>query len=111
MTGVFSQGDIVEFDFGPSQGHEPLGRRPALVVSSDDFNASTSMTLVCPITTADSGFPLHMPLPDGIDTYGYVVVEQVRAFDLYARNPRLVEHLDAECAIMLAVTECLRSFF
>ncbi|HAM14917.1 MAG TPA: hypothetical protein DCP91_03455, partial [Eggerthellaceae bacterium] len=76
---IFSKGDIVEFDFSPSVGHEPTGRRPALVVSRDKFNLSTSMTLVCPITTRANPFPLHLELPAGLETYGVVAVEQVRA--------------------------------
>jgi mRNA interferase MazF len=108
---VFSQGDIIEFDFSPSQGHEPAGRRPALVVSSDYFNISTSMTLVCPITTQNNGFPLHILLPEGIATAGFVVVEQVRAFDMEARNPKRIEHLDAKSDVILAIRECLKSFY
>jgi mRNA interferase MazF len=108
---IFSQGDIIEFDFSPSQGHEPTGRRPALVVSSDYFNISTSMTLVCPITTQSNGFPLHILLPEDIDTTGFVVVEQVRAFDMAARNPKQIEHLDAKSDTVLAIRECLKSFY
>jgi mRNA interferase MazF len=108
---MLSQGDIIEFDFSPSQGHEPTGRRPGIVVSSDHFNLSTSMTLVCPVTTTNSGFPLHLPLPDGLDTRGYIVVEQMRALDMEIRCPRLIESLDNEGATMRAVRECLRSFF
>ncbi|MDR3037666.1 MAG: type II toxin-antitoxin system PemK/MazF family toxin, partial [Coriobacteriales bacterium] len=67
--------------------------------------------LVCPITTAHSGFPLHRALPDSLDTYGYVVVEQVRAFDLSARNARRIEALDVDSATMQAILECVRSFF
>ena len=108
---VFSQGDIIEFDFSPSQGHEPAGRCPALVVSSDFFNLGTSMTLVCPITTVDNGFPLHLRLPEEFDTYGFVIVEQVRAFDMEARNPKLIEHLDNAGELLLAIKECLKSFY
>jgi mRNA interferase MazF len=108
---LFFQGDIIEFDFNPSRGHEPAGRRPALVVSTNDFNVSTSMTLVCPLTTVDSGFPLHLALPDCLSVRGFIIVEQVRAFDLEARNPKHIESLDANSEVMQAVTECLRSFF
>lgn len=110
---LFSQGDIIEFDFNPSLGHEPAGRRPALVVSSDLFNVSTSMTLVCPITTRQDNFPLHLDLPDGLETYGTVPLEQVRAFDLNARRPRFVESVfeGDDPDFMAHVKECLQSFF
>lgn len=110
---LFASGDIIEFDFNPSLGHEPAGRRPALVVSNEMFNVSTSMTLVCPITTRRDSFPLHFGLPEGLQTYGVVAIEQVRAFDLEARHPRFVESVNDgdDSAFMDHVRECLRSFF
>lgn len=109
---LFRQGDIVEFDFSPSRGHEPAGRRPGLVVSNDEFNWSTSMTLVCPITTRNNGFPLHLALPEEIDErYGFVVVEQVRAFDLETRNAITIVHLDPDLPLMRHVLTLLKSFF
>ena len=107
---IFSKGDIVEFDFSPSVCHEPAGRRPALVVSRDKFNVSTSMTLVCPITTRANPFPLHLELPAGLETYGDVAVEQLRAFDLEARCPRLVESIDPHGQFMRDVDELIHSF-
>ena len=107
---IFGKGDIVEFDFSPSVGHEPAGRRPALVVSRDKFNVSTSMTLVCPIATRADPFPLHLELPAGLETYGVVAVEQVHAFDLDARRPRLVESIDPHGQFMRDVDELIHSF-
>lgn len=109
---VFNQGDIVKFNFSPSQGHEPLGWRPGLVVSTANFQICTSMTLVCPITTTDNGFPLHMRLPDSVDeVYGCVATEQVRAFDLTARDAELVVSLGADDDFVLDVVNVVRSFF
>lgn len=107
----FCAGDIVEFDFSPSVGHEPLGRRPGLVVSSFDFNAATSMTLICPITTRDNGFPLHLKLPELDECHGWVVLEQLRCFDLAARNARIVASLDPTGEFMTNVLSVVRSFF
>ena len=107
---MFHKGDIVQFDFNPSQGHEPQGRRPALVVSADYFNTGTSMTLVCPITTTNNGFPLHRILPNTTATSGYVAIEQVRAFDLEARNAKYIESLKDQ-EFLAQITETLCSFF
>ncbi|WP_165043756.1 type II toxin-antitoxin system PemK/MazF family toxin [Adlercreutzia sp. ZJ138] len=107
---IFCKGDIVEFDFSPSACHEPTGRRSALVVSRDKFNISTSMTLVCPITTRANPFPLHLELPAGLETYGVVAVEQLRAFDLDARHPRFVENVDPRGSFMRDVDELIHSF-
>ena len=106
---VFSQGDVILFSMDPSIGHEPAGRRPALVVSSFDFNLSTSMTLVCPITSTMNGFPLHLELPEGTQTRGCIACEQVRAYDLDARRAEVIESLPLD--FMGKVTTCIRSFF
>lgn len=108
---LLEQGDLVEFDFAPSRGHEPTGRRPGLVVSSHDFNLATSMTLVCPVTTANNGFPLHLRLPDIDERHGWVALEQVRAYDLDSRHASVVAHLDIEGSFMRNVLSVLRSFF
>ena len=34
------QGDIHDYDFGPVIGAELSGRRPALIISTDEFNGS-----------------------------------------------------------------------
>jgi len=106
---VFEQGDIVEVDFDPTLGHEPQKERPALVVSSSEFNAATSMTIVCPITSQANGFFLHEPLPSGCKVQGEVVMEQVRALDLEARPAKRIEGLDQR--ELEPVLVCLRSFF
>lgn len=108
---LLNQGDIVEFDFAPSLGHEPTGRRLGLVVSSYDFNVSTSMTLVCPITTANNGFPLHLRLPDIDERHGWVALEQVRAYDLESRHAKVIVHLDESGEFMENVVSVLRSFY
>lgn len=106
---VFSQGDIVIVDFEPTKGHEPQKTRPALVVSKDYFNASTSMTIVCPITSKDSGFPLHRPLPSGFAVSGYVITEQARAIDLDARLAHVIDRLSGDD--LNNILETVRSFF
>ena len=109
MVGIYEQGDVIEVDFDPTKGHEPAKRRPALVVSSYEFNVSNSMTIVCPITSNERPFPLHESLPDGMETSGVVVMEQIRAIDLDARPSRFVERLDEETLHKVVV--CLKSFF
>lgn len=106
---IFEQGDIVSVDFSPAVGHEPNRERPALVVSNFSFNKMTSMTLVCPITRTDNNFPLHEPLPEGYAVGGFVVMEQIRAFDLDARKASKIDHVSHKD--MLPITSCLPTFF
>lgn len=113
MTMALAQGDVIEYmDFGLNPlGHEPAYRRPALVVSNDYFNLGSSMTIVCPITSSDNRFPLHLELPAGLAVQGRVVCEQVRAVDTLARKARVIDHLDVTSETMRAVLECIGSFF
>ena len=105
----FNQGDLVRVDFDPTLGHELQKIRPALVVSNDLFNRSTSMTIVCPITSQDNGFHLHDRLPDRCQTSGWIVIEQARAMDLNIRNARFIERLGEP--ELTRVLDCLRTFF
>ena len=106
---IFDQGDIVEVDFDPTKGHEPQKKRPALVVSTYDFNISNSMTIVCPISSREKDFFLHERLPESCCVKGSVIMEQVRAIDLEARPCRRLGRLDDDTLQPILI--CLRSFF
>lgn len=51
------QRDIVIIDFEPSKGYEIKKRRPALILSRDEYNVSTNMIIVCPITSTNKKKP------------------------------------------------------
>lgn len=82
------KGDYVALTFDPQSGHEQRGRRPALVVSNDIFNAHTGLCIVCPITNTRRSYPFHVAIPDGEDVSGVVMVEQVKSIDFRARALR-----------------------
>ncbi len=95
MVSIFEQGDIIQLDFEPHKGHEPSKVRPALVVSSDSFNRRSSLTAVCPITTTNSGYPLHVGIVTE-EVMGFACIEQLRTLDLSARKCRFVAKASAE---------------
>mgnify|MGYP001574940802 CR=1 FL=1 len=86
-----SRGDIVKMSFSPQSGHEQAGWRPALVVSPKAYNAASSLALFCPITSTTKGYPFEVPLPDGTETAGVVLADQIRSLDWRARRARFVE--------------------
>lgn len=106
---IFDQGDIIEVNFDPTRGHEPAKTRPALVLSSYDFNRSNSMTIVAPITSRIAPFFLHQELPEMCCVSGTVVMEQIRAIDLDARSAALIGRLDRQT--LRGILACVRSFF
>lgn len=83
-------GDIIVIDFDPQIGVEMKKRRPAIVVSVDEFQKRTGLVWLVPITSnVREGFPLHVELDEG-GTVGTVICEQVKSFDYNARNWRRV---------------------
>ena len=84
---ICEQGEILYIDFEPHVGHEPAKYRPAIVLSSDRFNLASSMTVVAPITSTNSGYPMHAPI-DCEEISGYACVEQMRVLDLSARKTK-----------------------
>jgi mRNA interferase MazF len=80
------RGDIVYMDFTAHAGSEQGGRRPALILSPQDFNIATGMAIVCPITTQIKGSPWEVALPRGVDVRGAVLSSHVRSADWLARG-------------------------
>lgn len=105
---MYLQGDIVQVSFDPSIGHEQRKTRPAVVVSADDFNLRSSMTMVVPITSTDNGYPMHVAV-ECDKAYGWACVEQVRALDLEARRCRKVGEADGEA--MSAILDRIGAMF
>jgi mRNA interferase MazF len=91
-----ARGDIVKFDFDPTLGREQAGYRPALIVTSKEFNRATGLALVCPITSKIKGFKLEVILPDGLNTTGVVLTFQLKTVDWVERQIKYVESLPLE---------------
>jgi mRNA interferase MazF len=86
------QGHIIWIELDPQAGHEQRGRRPALVVSRDSFNISSSqLAFVCPITSADKRNPFHVELDGRTKTSGFIMCDQMRSIDFKARNYKFIE--------------------
>jgi mRNA interferase MazF len=86
---ALEQGDIIEVDFSSSLGHEPTKLRPAVVVSGFGFNSRSSLVSLIPITTADNGYPLHIPI-EAPPVTGFACVEQLRNVDIAQRGYTLL---------------------
>lgn len=91
MDYLAEQGDIILLEFDPQKGHEQKGKRPAFVVSNNTFNQFTQMAIVCPITSTDRGFPLHVSLDKRTKTSGVIMCEQAKSLDISARKANFLE--------------------
>lgn len=91
---VYDRGDVVSVPLDPGMGHEQRGTRPALVLTSKDFNKLGDV-LVAPITQGDdfsrhAGFAVSLT-GTGCKTQGVALINKVRMLDLVARKARRVE--------------------
>ena len=96
---TFERGDIVSVPLDPAIGHEQRGTRPALVLTSKDFNRLGDV-LVAPITQGGdfarhAGFAVSLS-GTGCKTQGVALVNKVRMLDLAARQARKVERVPKE---------------
>ena len=93
---VFDRGDIVSVPLDPAMGHEQRGTRPALVLTTKEFNRLGDV-LVAPITQGGdfaryAGFAVTLT-GTGCKTQGVALVNKIRMLDLAARKARRVERV------------------
>jgi mRNA interferase ChpB len=91
---VFDRGDIVSVPLDPVLGHEQRGTRPALVLTTKNFNRLGDV-LVAPISQGGdharyAGFAVTLT-GSGCKTQGVVLVNKIRMLDLAARQARKIE--------------------
>jgi mRNA interferase ChpB len=93
---VFDRGDVVQVPLDPAVGHEQRGTRPALVLTTREFNRLGDV-LVAPITqggdySRHAGFAVSLD-GSGCRTQGVALVNKIRMLDLAARKARKVERV------------------
>ena len=108
------RGDVWWVVLDPVRGHEQGGRRPALVVSADGFNASPfHLVVVCPITRTDLGSSMHVfvaPPEGGLRARSFVMCEQVRCISVDRLGSRMGEATARTTAAVLARLQRLVDF-
>ncbi len=81
------RGHVVWVDFDPVRGHEQRGKRPAMIVSSEKYNAKSGLALACPITSRAKGYPFEVSLTTKAMT-GVILVDQIRSIDWSQRRAK-----------------------
>jgi mRNA interferase MazF len=100
-----SAGDVLWINFGPPIGREQAGRRPAVVITSQAYNAKSSVLLVCPITRRERSWPFQIAFPAVGLLSGFVLVDQIKVIDPHARLIRRGERLPEQ--VMNEIRGCL----
>ena len=87
------QGDIVWIDFSPSQGREIKHRRPAVVLSRDEYNNRMGFVIVSPINSTIRNKPIYYSL-DGYKTKGQISTHQIYTLDYTPDANRWIEFIE-----------------
>lgn len=88
------QGTLVFIDFDPSKGSETKRRRPALVISRDEYSYTSNLIIVCPITSTDRKRPYFVDIQhDKLKPGSKVNTKQVYTLDYSERGGRKIEIL------------------
>jgi mRNA interferase MazF len=104
------RGEVWLADLDPTEGHEQAGRRPALVLSVDSFNASRAelVTMLALTSKPRPNNPFRIevrPPHGGLKAVSYVIAEQTRTIS----TGRLVRRLGAvPDATMAQVSDVVR---
>jgi mRNA interferase MazF len=87
------RGEVWMTEFDPVRGHEQAGRRPALIVSVDDFNRSPAgLAVVLPITSKRKNIASHVavaPPEGGLNRPSFIKCEDVRSVSAERLSARL----------------------
>jgi len=89
-------GDIVWIDMSPQKGHEQGGRRPALVLSQEEYNRKTGLAIFCPVTNQNKGYPFEVEIPSGLSISGVILSDHIKNLDWKSRKAEFICSLDDE---------------
>ena len=101
MAYVPSKGDLIWLDFSPQAGHEQKGKRPAIVISSKEYNKRTHLALCCPITSNRKGYPFEVVL-SGQKIKGVILTDHLKNLDWKIRKARSIEKVKPK-----TISECI----
>jgi mRNA interferase MazF len=93
---VPERGDILKLQFNPQSGREQAGYRPAIVISSAEYNRISKLIVVCPITSRKKGWPFEVELTAPMQIVGVVLVDQIKSLDCESRGAVFVEKAPSE---------------
>ena len=90
------RGDVVWINLNPQTGNEQKGRRPALVLSPEDYNKKVGLAIFCPITNQVKGYPFEVLIPEKMKTSGVILADQVKSLDWKTRKAELICRIPEE---------------
>jgi mRNA interferase MazF len=89
--------DIIWLDFEPTKGKEIGKYRPALVLSSKEYNRATGLIICCPISTSIRGGITEVPI-DNLDEPSVVAANLIQTLSWNDRKAKFI--IEAEPLVM-----------
>jgi len=93
VTYVPGRNDIVWLDFEPTRGKEVGKYRPALVLSSREYNQKTGLLICCPISSSIRGAATEVPVGN-LDQPSVVVSNLIQTLSWKDRKAKLIADAD-----------------
>lgn len=87
--------DVVWLDFEPTRGPEIGKYRPALVLSSRDYNRKTGLLICCPISTSIRGTAAEVPISN-LGKPSVIVASLIQTLSWKDRNAKKIVSADRE---------------
>ncbi len=87
--------DIIFLDFDPTKGKEIGKYRPALVLSSKEYNKKTGLLICCPISTSIRGHISEVSV-DGLKKPSVIATNIVQTLSWQTRKAKFVKKVDAD---------------
>ena len=85
--------DIVWLDFEPAKGKEIGKYRPALVLSSREYNLKTGLLICCPISTSIRGGATEVPV-SGLESPSVVTANLIQTLAWKERKAKKIVSAD-----------------
>ena len=86
---VPERNDIIWLDFEPTKGKEIGKYRPALVLSSRQYNQQTGLMICCPISTSIRGAVTEVPV-DNLDKPSVVAASLIQTLSWKDRKAKFI---------------------
>ncbi len=84
---------IVWLDFEPTKGKEIGKYRPALVLSSRDYNKKTGLLICCPISTSIRRAQTEVPIQN-LEKPSVVAANLIQTLSWKKRKVQFIDHAD-----------------
>ena len=87
--------DVVFLDFEPTKGKEIGKYKPALVLSSKEYNKKTGLLICCPISTSIRGHLSEVAVP-GLDKPSVVASTIIQTLSWQGRKAKYITKVNNE---------------